>query len=150
MDYRRKELPGDLISSAFHAMLLIRRKVPGGRHQSYYQTRRVNGMLGKPGPFQVIEDSGLGIVDDPVSAPRRRFSCSNYDLCLNLAAALNWDNFTCRGCSGQVDESLLWRARQAMKRDMVVRRLCDIPEAPLLCKEDKDDPPLKRAAKQAS
>jgi len=63
----------------------------------------------------------------PVEAPRRRFDCSNYCTCLDLAAALNWDNFTCRGCSGDIDEALLWRARQALRKDDIARQVCDLP-----------------------
>ena len=104
-------------------------------------------MLGKPGPFQVIEEVGCGAVDHPVDPPRRRFACSHYDLCLNLAAALNWDNFTCRGCCGDVDSTLLWRARQAIKKDRMARKLCDIPEIITLCREEKHAAELKVAAK---
>ncbi len=85
-------------------------------------------MIGKPGPFQVIESEGSGNVDSPVLPPRRRYSCPNYSRCLDLAAALNWDNFTCRGCSGLIDESLHWRAHQAQRKDNLVRALCDLPD----------------------
>lgn len=87
-------------------------------------------MLGKPGPFQIIESEGCGNVDAPISAPRRRYECHHYPTCLDLAAALNWDSFTCRGCSEEIDQSLLWRAKQAEKRDSVARSLCDIPGIP--------------------
>jgi hypothetical protein len=66
-------------------------------------------------------------VEAPVEAPRRRYDCQNYCTCLDLAAALNWDNFTCRGCSGDIDEKLLWRARQALRKDEVARQVCDLP-----------------------
>ncbi len=82
-------------------------------------------MIGTPGPFPVIESDGLGDVEKPISAPRRRYSCAKYDTCLNLACALNWDNFTCRGCSGEVNQSLLWQAHQARRKDKVARRLCN-------------------------
>lgn len=88
-------------------------------------------MIGKPGPFQIIESEGCGNVDAPISAPRRRYGCDHYDTCLNLAAALNWDSFTCRGCSEEIDEALLWRAKQAEKRDSVARSLCQIPHIQL-------------------
>ncbi len=84
-------------------------------------------MIGKPGPFQIIERDGCGLVDSPMSPPRRRYGCSNYATCLDLAAALNWDNFTCRGCSGEIDETLYWRAHQASKKDAVANSLCEIP-----------------------
>ena len=85
-------------------------------------------MIGKPGPFQIIKNDEFGGADAPGKAPRRRYSCPNYDTCLDLAAALNWDNFTCRGCSGEVNQALYWRAYQAQKKDQVVNRLCDLPE----------------------
>ena len=102
-------------------------------------------MLGKPGPFQVIENEGFGVVEDPVAPPRRRFSCINYDTCLNLAAALNWDNFTCRGCSGEVNNCLLWRAHQAVKKDQIVGRLCHLP-VPVVCRSEEEEE-LKVVAK---
>lgn len=85
-------------------------------------------MIGKPGPFQIIESEGVGNVDFPIAAPRRRYACKNYSTCLDLAAALNWDNFTCRGCSCEIDQSILWRAHQAKKKDNVVSTLCALPE----------------------
>lgn len=85
-------------------------------------------MLRKSGPFQVIENEGDGVVDSPIEAPRRRYSCSNYCLCLNVAASLNWDSFTCRGCSGSIDEALIWRSRQAQRKDKVASRLCESAE----------------------
>jgi hypothetical protein len=75
----------------------------------------------KPGPFQIIEQESL---DSPSEAPKRRYECSHYETCLNLAAAMNWDSFTCRGCNGEVNESYFWRAQQEAKRDKIVRTLC--------------------------
>ena len=88
--------------------------------------------IGKPGPFQVIEAQGpeersSGSLDVPIPSPRRRYSCSNYETCLNLACALNWDSFTCRGCSGQISNALLWRAHGARKKDKVARSLTAVP-----------------------
>ena len=85
-------------------------------------------MIGKPGPFRIIRSDDSGNVEAPLPPPRRRFYCNNYQKCLDLAAALNWDNFTCRGCSGAIDQNLLWRAYAATKRDGVAGALCDIPE----------------------
>ncbi|HMO02571.1 MAG TPA: hypothetical protein PKD37_03865 [Oligoflexia bacterium] len=82
--------------------------------------------IGKPGPFQVIHS--VADQDVPSDPPKRRYDCAFYELCLNVAAALNWDSFTCRGCSGTFDEQLLWRAHQASKNDGVVGKLCDLPE----------------------
>ncbi|RIL12380.1 MAG: hypothetical protein DCC75_00545 [Proteobacteria bacterium] len=80
--------------------------------------------FGKPGPFRVV-DSGCEHNCEP---PRRRYSCPNYEICLNLAAALDWDSFTCRGCTGKVNQALHWQARQAKKKDLVARKICHLPE----------------------
>ncbi len=84
-------------------------------------------VIGKPGPFQIIDDQSCASMEKPVDGPRRRYDCANYEKCLNLAAALNWDNFTCRGCSGEVNETLYWRAYQAMKKDNFVKEICELP-----------------------
>ena len=82
--------------------------------------------FGKPGPFQIIENESL---DSPCEAPKRRHLCSHYETCLNLAAAFNWDNFTCRGCSGEINQTLLWRAHQEMRKDKIIRKICpNLPE----------------------
>jgi hypothetical protein len=100
-------------------------------------------MLGKPGPFQIIESEGSGNVDAPTAAPRRRYECLHYPTCLDLAAALNWDNFTCRGCSAEIDQALLWRAKQAEKRDNVARSLCHIPQIQLHEKSGEQPPAVE-------
>lgn len=107
-------------------------------------------MIGKPGPFQIIESEGCGLVDTPMTPPRRRYGCANYATCLDLAAALNWDNFTCRGCCGQVDETLYWRAHQASKRDNVVRSICELPEIKYVAPEPGNTAPepLKLVSKR--
>lgn len=108
-------------------------------------------MIGKPGPFQVIESDGCGLVESPMSPPRRRYSCKNYASCLDLAAALNWDNFTCRGCCGEVNESLNWRAHQESRKDSVVQTLCEIPEIRYHASSPPEETPvipLKIAAKR--
>lgn len=96
-------------------------------------------VIGKPGPFQIIEADGSGEVENPIDAPRRRYDCQNYETCLDVAAALNWDNFTCRGCSGVIEEALFWRARQAMKKDNVVSRLCELPSIKFHKSDDPDE-----------
>lgn len=101
----------------------------------------------KAGPFQIIDSHAAAPSESPAIPPRRRYECVNYETCLNLAAALNWDNFTCRGCSGEVDESLLWRARQAFKRDAIVKALCEVPEIPLHQGEPEPDFPIRIAGK---
>ncbi|MBX7138180.1 MAG: hypothetical protein K1X83_09360 [Oligoflexia bacterium] len=84
-------------------------------------------MVGKPGPFRIIENHGRGGVDAPIDPPRRRYTCANYEACLNIACALNWDSFTCRGCNGEVDESNFWQAHQAIKKDTVADSLVSLP-----------------------
>lgn len=97
-------------------------------------------MFGKPGPFQVIESEGSGVVDSPITPPRRRYSCPNYSNCLNVACALNWDSFTCRGCVGEVDSTLVWRAHQAKRKDKVAASLCDIPNISTHEREPSTEP----------
>lgn len=85
--------------------------------------------IGTPGPFQIIDTESISELDHPAEGPRRRYDCRNYETCLNLAAALNWDNFTCRGCSGCINESLMWRAQHQVLRDPMAKALCDLPDA---------------------
>ncbi len=84
-------------------------------------------MIGKPGPFQIIRSEESGCLEKAVSAPKRRYFCPHYACCLDLAASLNWDNFTCRGCNSEIDQSLLWRAHQAQKKDRIAMKICDLP-----------------------
>ena len=94
--------------------------------------------FGKPGPFPVIENDGSGLVDSPIAPPRRDYSCANYSSCLELACALNWDSFTCRGCSKDVDPSLVWQAQSKKLKDEVARTLCD--RMPTIeCHESSED-----------
>ncbi len=65
----------------------------------------------------------------------REFFCSHYDCCLSIAAALNWDSFSCQGCCGEVNEQLLWRAHQQARRDKVVDSLCQLPKLPKVVTE---------------
>ncbi|MCO6430399.1 MAG: hypothetical protein J5J00_06010 [Deltaproteobacteria bacterium] len=106
------------------------------------------GMLGKPGPFQIIDVEGDASCVNPSIAPRRRYDCNHYDTCLNIAAALNWDNFTCRGCCGEIDEALFWRARQASKKDVIAGTLCDIPSIKLHTCDEPEDRPRKIVNKE--
>ena len=64
---------------------------------------------------------------ETMEPPERRYGCANYDSCLDLAAALNWESFTCKSCSGSINEKLYWRAHQATRKDSVARALCDLP-----------------------
>jgi len=66
--------------------------------------------------------------EDDEFTPDRQFHCQNYETCLNLAAALDWESFTCQGCSQEIDEKLCWKAHLAQKKDLVAEKICDIPE----------------------
>ncbi|WKZ56247.1 MAG: hypothetical protein QY326_05775 [Bdellovibrionota bacterium] len=100
-------------------------------------------MLGKPGPFQVIKSEEAGVPGSPTQPPRRRYECPNYQTCLSIAAAVNWDSFTCRGCNGQVEESLFWQAHNAQRHDKVAEQICEIPPIRYHCCGDGTTPPIK-------
>ncbi len=85
-------------------------------------------MVGTSGPFQIISSDDAGGVESPQPPPRRRYMCPNYATCLDVAGALNWDNFTCRGCSGEIDATLLWRAKCALKKDKNLGKIFKLPE----------------------
>ncbi len=71
-----------------------------------------------------------------LDAPERRYECEHYEICLDVASALNWSNFTCKDCAGQVNPKILWRAKSASKQDAVAGKLCHLPEVgELLCKD---------------
>lgn len=97
-------------------------------------------MIGKPGPFQIIEND---LSDAPTQAPRRRYGCSHYCTCLSIAAALNWDSFTCRGCSCEVNDAYRWRARQIVKKDKILQTLCsEIPPLTFISQEESTVEPI--------
>ncbi|MEN9845733.1 MAG: hypothetical protein RIS36_880 [Pseudomonadota bacterium] len=97
--------------------------------------------IGTPGPFEVrceshadgdpnSTTSTIARNDLPASSdevPRRRYDCERYETCLGLAASLNWESFTCRGCCGQPNENLVWRARVSARKDSVAARLLKAP-----------------------
>lgn len=95
------------------------------------------------GPFQVINVSPENSF--PISeTPKRNFSCNNYEQCLGISAALNWDGFSCRGCNTQMpEEHLMWQARNAQKKDAVARKICDIPDISVI---EASIEPLKKVA----
>ncbi len=81
------------------------------------------------GPFEVPVSSSDeredGISPNEVERELvRELDCANYTTCLKLAAALNWESFTCEGCNGEINQSLTWRAGQSAVRDKVVKFLC--------------------------
>ena len=95
-------------------------------------TQSLRQVCTTPGPFQIVSSNQPVVDDAPLEPPRRRYSCPNYDTCLDLAAALNWDSFTCRGCNGCIDGRLYWRAKQALRRDGVARKICELPAISVL------------------
>jgi hypothetical protein len=82
-------------------------------------------MAEKSGPFQVLEKDSYLLAEG--DGPDRNFACENYNSCLSLAAALNWESFSCTGCNGIIDETIRWRAKVESKRDTTLRQLCVIP-----------------------
>ena len=74
------------------------------------------------GPFKVRK-APLAVNDD-LPIEDRCYDCKNYDLCLNLAAALDWQGFCCTGCDKTVDQKLISQALNIKKHDQVVRELC--------------------------
>ena len=80
--------------------------------------------------------------------PQRNYSCLNYDTCLDLAASLNWESFTCGECAGKINEKLLWRARQVQRTDPVARALCDLK--PITCHENYSEQVAQLGSKPPS
>ncbi len=69
---------------------------------------------------------------NPNPSPPRNYDCKNYQSCLELAATLNWDSFTCTHlsglkCSGDINEKLVWQAHLAQRSDKVAKRICELP-----------------------
>jgi hypothetical protein len=95
-----------------------------------------------PGPFEVRFDAaqcfsatssqeGIPEAFNTSAAcdePKRVHDCANYDRCLELAAALNWESFTCEGCCGEVNDTLTWRAGQVARKDSVAKAICGAPK----------------------
>jgi hypothetical protein len=81
--------------------------------------------LESQGPFEVNSSNSAS---DTADEATRNLDCSNYSSCLNVAVALNWDNFTCGGCNGEMNQSLTWRAGLTVCRDKIVRALCRRPD----------------------
>lgn len=120
-------------------------------------------VIGTPGPFEVRNE--LSVDCSPLTTlaprsrstetptpiqelPRRRYDCDNYETCLGLAASLNWESFTCRGCSGTPSDHLMWRARVSARSDSVAAKLLKAPPiAPLkaLKSQNEEEPPLKES-----
>lgn len=87
-------------------------------------------MTERSGPFRIFAREHSVITEG--EGPDRQFGCTNYSDCLSLAATLNWDSFTCRGCTGTIDEAIRWRAKGASKRDALLRGFCQVPNPPVV------------------
>ena len=117
------------------------------RRLFYRYMNSSSSQIGSPGPFEVrfddvvpqeLSDSQeVGSATNEEATPRRRYDCASYDRCLELAAALNWESFTCRGCSGHINDALLWRVGQAIRRDTVAKAICAAPKISTLSGSSK-------------
>ena len=72
----------------------------------------------------------------------RKFDCPNYDHCLSLCAALNWDSFSCGGCCGEINQQLVWRAHHSIKSDLELACVCKLPTLTSATKRRSPDSPL--------
>jgi hypothetical protein len=78
-----------------------------------------------PGPFQWSLDHATPSANS--DTPLRQTSCAHYEECLDLAAALNWDGFTCEGCNHEINSTLVWRAHLSARKDALAKSmLCSI------------------------
>jgi hypothetical protein len=69
------------------------------------------------GPFQIINIHSCSSTD-------RNLECRNYETCLGIAAAFNWESFSCKQCIGEIDPHISWRVRHIIKRDSLGKFLC--------------------------
>lgn len=83
-------------------------------------------MKADKGPFEIV-DADDDACDQGVAF--RNYACACYQTCLGIAAGLNWDDFSCTNCSGEVDQALLWQIRQVQRKDGLVKKLCEVPGA---------------------
>lgn len=89
----------------------------------------------KYGPFHAEQIEGVNFPQ-----PTRNYDCANYDTCLSIAGGLDWDDFTCRGCVGEVNQSLYWQIRQAQRKDSLVKEICEVPGAVLVQRDSSEVP----------
>jgi predicted Fe-S protein YdhL (DUF1289 family) len=119
------------------------------RYNSIHQEAVIKaGMTPRHGPFEVMEPqarvrrerrgalANTNRANTPRSEdndrrelkdPPRDFDCPNYNTCLCLAAALNWHSFSCQGCTRSIDEHLIWRAHQELRKDKALSKLLQLP-----------------------
>lgn len=87
-----------------------------------------NGSAGSPASrAEQIQSAPILNPEHLLQAPPRMFDCANYNTCLGLAAALNWNSFSCEGCSGKVNSQLLWKAHSSLRNDKALSRLLGLP-----------------------
>lgn len=106
---------------------------------SVERTKRLRGpnlfTLRSQRHFQVLTEERDDL--DNLDPPAREYECKNYEICLGLAAALNWKSFTCLQCSGEVNQQLLWRAHHKIRNNPSLSKLCGLPT--LLASERADE-----------
>jgi hypothetical protein len=90
--------------------------------------RDEHSLSGHCGPLELRPDLTLDDSGRPWRCPERNYSCSNYETCLGVAAALDWESFTCCGCEGSVDSVLVWKAHRAVRHDRRWASLLTLPE----------------------
>ena len=109
---------------------------------SVERTNRLRGLnlfaLRSQRHFQVLTEENDELELNP---PVREYECKNYEICLGLAAALNWKSFTCQQCSGDVNQQLLWRAHHKVRNNPSLSKLCGLPmlSASERCDEELPD-----------
>ena len=79
-------------------------------------------MTEKFGPFK------LAVCNQSNEDLIRNYTCVNYETCLGLAAALDWESFTCKNCCGEINSQLIWRAHHNIKIDRDLAGICNIPK----------------------
>lgn len=79
-------------------------------------------------PLQELELQALQETPVDLESVFRDFECESYDLCLCLAAALDWSSFTCHGCCKVPNRQLVWRASQCVKRDKSLAKFVKLPK----------------------
>jgi hypothetical protein len=80
-------------------------------------------MMSKKGPFEASADTNHISAStehtysnqDEIFLPIRRYDCTFYEKCLGIAATLDWKNFECRNCTGEVNTQLLWQVNSKFK-----------------------------------
>ncbi len=105
---------------------------PGIDNEKSIDERLLSVRRLSPGPFQMIynDDSELTSADysEGILPEIRMYNCKNYECCLNVVAALDWEGFTCSGCNGEQNEQLIWRAQGECNKDQTLRTICQLPD----------------------